>query len=570
VIHRDINPANVLINQRDEPVLVDFGIAKLLSTAEPGKTLQAFTPEYAAPEQVQGASITTATDVYGLGCLLKRLLGDLLVDRDLHLVAQVAMHTDPQSRYASASELADDLAAWLQQRPIRARPDSLAYRLRKFSARNRNSMILAGLAVLIAMVGVISTTWQSRQGQIESEKHQAIADFMLQMFQQADLMQSGADLRVTELLQAAADQAGDALEQSPDSLVALLSLIASGQTELTSYTAAEAALARAETLIDQNRISVATEAEFLGQRARLAYELGDHPAALEFADQSMKLLQNAANLSKRYFAAAAQAISYRVDTYEYADALRLAEQVYAKLNEADSDAESRALITHRYAIALEVNEQFDAAFQQYDLALQLQADHQPQNVLGRASILSDYGIALYFAGQYEKSEQVQKEALQAYGSQFSPPHPRLSSTLQNISMALAAQDDLDEAIDLLQQSIAMSIELHGSRHVDTLQTQMGLGTLLTRNQQFPEAEQLLLETLETLEQDFPDTHVQLGIVNSYLAEVYFQSGRWEESKQRNLAALELFGELPADHVRVLATQKQLADINQQLKLTQPQ
>jgi serine/threonine-protein kinase len=232
VVHRDINPANVLVDRQGNTVLLDFGIAKLLGDAETGRTLQAFTPEYAAPEQHQGGVITTATDVYGLGKLLARLLSGHKTDSELRSIIYVATHQDADQRYATAREMADDLQAWLEHRPLMARPDSLVYRTRKFTRRNWQWLSVAGLAVVVSIIGLLSTQKQAEMRRLEAERHRVVADFMLGLFQQADLMQSGSDLRVTDLLEQAARQARDELASEPEILVSLLSLIASGQTEL--------------------------------------------------------------------------------------------------------------------------------------------------------------------------------------------------------------------------------------------------------------------------------------------------------------------------------------------------
>ncbi len=203
ILHRDLKPSNILVTREGRVKLLDFGIAKLLADSQstearaPHTELtqlagSAFTPQYAAPEQVQGTEVTTATDVYALGVLLFALLtgehptsaptdtplarlksvvetdarrasealrrhgGDAAVRQarelrgDLDTIVARTLKKRPAERYANAAELADDLRRWLNHEPVSARPDSSAYRLGKFVRRNRLA-VGAGTAVVLAL-----------------------------------------------------------------------------------------------------------------------------------------------------------------------------------------------------------------------------------------------------------------------------------------------------------------------------------------------------------------------------------------------------------------------------------
>jgi serine/threonine protein kinase len=268
IVHRDIKPPNVLVSQGGQVKLLDFGIAKLLEgegqegtatllTREGGSAL---TPEYAAPEQVTGGSVTTATDVYGLGVLLYVLLtgehpfgpgqhspAELLkaitetdpphlsevaasdtehaqtsaanrgssVEKlsrqlrgDLDTIVAKALKKARQERYASVAAFAEDLGRYLRNEPISARPDTVTYRATKFVRRNRIAVVLGLAAVLAATVGLVGTLVQARKATTERDfafRQVSRAETVneLNMFLLSEAMPSGKPFTGHDLLQRA-------------------------------------------------------------------------------------------------------------------------------------------------------------------------------------------------------------------------------------------------------------------------------------------------------------------------------------------------------------------------------
>jgi non-specific serine/threonine protein kinase/serine/threonine-protein kinase len=197
VIHRDIKPGNILVASEGLPKLVDFGIAKLLdngnSIPDATATVMPFmTPEYASPEQVYGLSATTATDIYSLGVVLYELLtgrspyrlksrvphelAQAILDQepqrqrlkgDLDNIVLMAMRKEPQRRYASAEQFAEDIRRHLDGLPVRARQDTFSYRASKFIRRRKLAVAAAALILLTLLVGIIATAWQARVARAE-------------------------------------------------------------------------------------------------------------------------------------------------------------------------------------------------------------------------------------------------------------------------------------------------------------------------------------------------------------------------------------------------------------------
>jgi serine/threonine-protein kinase len=182
ILHRDIKPGNILVDQKGEPHLTDFGLARLIeSESTVTRTMEVLgTPSYMAPEQAVGnnAAISGVTDVYGLGAVLYQLLTghppfaggttyetikllldteprqprlwNSKIDRDLSTICLKCLEKDPNGRYSSALALAEDLERWLKYEPILARRAGIIIRSRKWLRRNPTSALLAASLVALA------------------------------------------------------------------------------------------------------------------------------------------------------------------------------------------------------------------------------------------------------------------------------------------------------------------------------------------------------------------------------------------------------------------------------------
>ena len=226
VLHRDLKPGNILVTAEGRVKLLDFGIAKLLEgeAETPQATVAYFTPDYAAPEQLRGGELTTATDVYALGVLLYELLcgrhptagpNQSRLERvqavietdaprlsvaaarapptdaqrrsltparalrclrgDLENIVAKALKKVPAERYATAAAMADDLRRHLDGSPVSAGPDTFGYRASKFVSRHRLSVGAASVSLLALIAGAAATSWQAVEARRERDeaRHQA-------------------------------------------------------------------------------------------------------------------------------------------------------------------------------------------------------------------------------------------------------------------------------------------------------------------------------------------------------------------------------------------------------------
>ena len=230
VVHRDLKPSNIMVDAEGNVKLIDFGIAKLLEDDVDHATVGVYTPDYAAPEQITGQPITTATDVYSLGVVMHELLLGVrpqgqpprrpsvlaaelaLADKneikaalpmramkpalqgDLDNIVLKALSSEADRRYPSAGAFADDIQRYLDHQPVSAHPPSSWYRARKFVGRHKGGVLTSAAFVVAIVAALALAVWQANVAQREAIRADAqaqraisVREFMVSLFDAAKL-----------------------------------------------------------------------------------------------------------------------------------------------------------------------------------------------------------------------------------------------------------------------------------------------------------------------------------------------------------------------------------------------
>jgi eukaryotic-like serine/threonine-protein kinase len=556
IVHRDLKPSNVLVSKDGQVKLLDFGIAKLLEgegesgeatllTVEGGR---AMTPEYAAPEQVTGAPVTTATDVYALGVLLYVLLtgqhpagagphtpADLvkaivdteptlpsnvvaptkanaevaaqnaaqrtttpdklsrLLRGDLDTIVAKALKKNPQERYGSVAAIAEDLSRYLRNEPISARPDTLVYRAAKFARRNQTAVALAALTFVAATVGVITTRQQRNHAYRERDHANRVTAFMTDMFKVSNPSQArGNTITAREILDKAALQIDSGLTKDPETQARMMYVMGDVYNSVGLIQQGEALVARAVGI--QRKLLGPEDPETLTSESLLSVLLLDEGQYAEAEKLQRETLE-----TRR-----------RVLGPEHLDTVRSMGRLAGILSLQGRGAEAEAL--ERDAIAI--------------LSRVLGPEHE-ETLRLRNSLV---GILWLQADQARsaEAETLARATLPALRRVLGPEHPQTLIGIKNLAAILRLEGQFQESEAMLRETLPIWSRVFGPEHPDTLDLRNDLAVDVAKQGRYSEAEQLYRNT-RAIQQRVGGPEDASGAVSTYnlacLAAVQGQSHR---------------------------------------------
>jgi tetratricopeptide (TPR) repeat protein len=593
VVHRDIKPSNVLVDARGEPTLLDFGIAKLLrddeTSTRPGYT--PMTPQYAAPEQLRGEPVTTATDVHALGLLLYELLAGELPDRqlprppsqrlslrradssatssttlrvarDLDRVTMMAISPEPTHRYASATAFADDLERFLARQPVRAHPPSLWYRTRKFVQRHRGGVTATVLLVLGMIASLAIALLQARAAQLEATRARTIQSFLIGAVEAARAVQPRDERPgLDEVVAAAATQVESDRDLDPATRTELLLVL--GKVALGSSDVETAA-----TLLTQAREAAAGLAPRHAVRwslsvweARLRFVQGrveDALAALDVADTLPPPDDPGEVLEARMDRASLLYASGSVDA-----ALALGADVVADAERVFAAQPARALpYRFNYGQLLALAQKYRAAIETLQLGIERhEALGLPPRIdfLGALAGLSQAEARV---GDLERAQQSAERALALSRAIYDPPHSQIARTLAGLGIVLNARGQTAASAQVFREALDMRRALLGAGHAHLIPALLNVGTIESLLGRYVEALAYFREAEQACRTAPAATRTTCGLVRHRIANMHYKLGEHAEAEREALAArdlrIEVFGPRSGDLASTLALLSNIA------------
>lgn len=560
IVHRDLKPSNILATATGEVKLLDFGVARLVDdTARDDRTQAPVTPRSAAPEQLSGGAITTATDTWALGVLLYELLtgstpfggrkstltettrrvlesepkppseaGPDAVRRriagDLDNIVLKALSKEPDRRYSTVERMVEDVRRHLDGLPVLARPATLGYRASKFIRRHTAALVAAAMVIVLLASLTGFYTWQLAnerdKARQEARKTEEVKGFVLSLFETNDPSSSqGEEITARTLLDAGAARVDTELSGQPEIQAEMYSVVANLYEQLGLY----------------------DEALALWEKGIPIQRSGSDPDAL------------AETLARYGFTLSDMGRSKEAEPV-------LREALRIRREEMDSP-EATASSLNQLGMFLAYEGEYDEAEALLGEAVAIRERIYEEESPELAVAVANLGLTVKWKGDFDAAEVHYRRALAIREKTIGRSHPEYANTLDNLGVLLGQRGDYEESQACFEESLAIRTELLGEEHPDVALSLNNLATLYRVQGRLDEAEPMYRRVLELNTRIFGPGHRRVATNLTNLASVELARGNREEARdlfERSLAIRRT--QLGADHIDVAINLNHLCGI----------
>lgn len=536
VIHRDLKPGNILVDENGNVKILDFGISKLLEEENDIALTQTgahlLTPQYAAPEQIRRENITTATDLYALGIVFYELLTGAgpynldgvsrfeiqqlilseepskpssIVDSatlqkalkgDLDAIALKAIRKESDRRYRVANEFLDDLKASKQGLPVSAREDSLSYRAQKFFKRHTQGITTTAVIVLLIAGFTLFYTHQiteeRNQAELEAQKSEEVTDFLTRIFEGSNpSVAKGDSIPVQHFLETGVTRINE-MEGQPEVKAALLSTMGRVYRNLGEYEKSrplhEEALKLSKKVYKEPHEDLANS---YVMKALNEKELGNFAVAESLYKKGINIIEKLEN---------------RPDSL-YAGSLSNLALLYEEFGEP-----GKAIPLHKKGVELD-KQLYPEGHEEIGISLNHLALAQEKN------------------GNFQKARTNFERALKILKKQLGDDHPRTAITTHNLALLYRQLGMIDKALPMIKQALKMKKAIYGNEHIIVASSLVGLGHLYRETRQTEKSISSFNKALDVISNTHGDSSMYSGITMFSLGATYLLDGNFLKAER---------------------------------------
>jgi tetratricopeptide (TPR) repeat protein len=618
VIHRDLKPGNILVDETGQPKILDFGVARLTEsdvqhTRQTGLGQIVGTLAYMSPEQVLGdpMALDVRSDVYALGVILYELLAGRLPyalhSKPLHEALEIIREEEPAPlgsiqhiyrgdvetivakaleknklrRYVSAADLAGDIRRYLADEPITARPASASYQLQKFARRHKALVAGTAAVFLVLTLGVVASTWQAvrartaeRAAASEAAAARAINDFLQNdvLAQASAATQSGTsakpdpDLKVRTALDRAAAGIAGKFSRQPEVEAAIRETIGQTYLGLGLYAQARAQLERA--------LSVARRAfgpenpktlKTINRLGRTAYLQGKYPESEALYRQTLAIQRRVLGLDHRETLSSMNGLA---SAYAAEGKYALAVALYGQTLEAQRRVlglEHPDTLSSMNGLAVAYGEEGKDAeetaldSQTLEVRRRVLGPEHPDTLLSMNNLAGDYVVQ----GKYAQAAALFNQSLAIQRRVLGPDHHDTLMSMHNLATDYAYQGEYAQAEALYRQILQIQRRVLGPEHSETLQSMDDLAASLTAQGKYAQAEDLSRQSWEIQRRVMGPEHIDTLMSMNNLADAYSGLGNYAQAEALLSRTLEISRRvLGAEHPNTLLLLADSASIYQ--------
>ncbi|MCG7554706.1 serine/threonine-protein kinase [Pseudoalteromonas sp. Of11M-6] len=533
IIHGDLKPDNILVDKLGEPKLVDFGVAHTLSeqsNATYSAYINGLSRDYASPEQLAGEPLTTQSDVYSLGKILKKRLNSetnrAKVNADLLAVLDRATSAALSVRYSSIALLQADLHAVYEKKPLSAttKKNTILYRLQKRFYRQPFLTSLLSVAVLAIITMTAALIVKNQHLNEQYQQKSAIVNYLKDVFYAADpRYYNGEKPDYAQLLYSGSANLDTQLPKQNDARIEIKEIIARALLSLGDYERARMLL---ESDIDSNKLNIPL--------AETMFYQGAYDQADELLSK-LTLRHGSEEWIEKIIIRSAIQLK-RGNNKEAVETLdKLVNLVPSTANQ------QRQLIqaSVKKAIAYDEQSMFQKALQEIQKASKLAEATYPADHIGLLDVYNTHGNILSSLGELEKASKIYKKHLNITKKVLGEQHPSIGNAYRNIGFIEEMQDHFELAIEYYKSSESIFLESYGEDHEQLAFLWNDIGIASRLRGDFEQSEHYLLKAATTAKKVLGKNNPNVASILGNLAIAQFYLKRHEQAIDTLNSALKI-------------------------------